>query len=88
MEIIRESETFGTKLRTINTNKRGPKFQETWAVASQEDCYRKAPGLTYFLYSELEADIQRELEENDRATGLCFKRYKETLSRKVIVCIR
>lgn len=31
-------------------------------MASQEDCYRKAPGLTYFLYSELEADIQRELE--------------------------
>lgn len=73
-------------------------------MASQEDCYRKAPGLTYFLYSELEADIQRELEvcevlrrhthpnlttyygcreENGRATGICFKRYKETLSGKV-----
>ncbi|KAJ5193582.1 hypothetical protein N7449_009724 [Penicillium cf. viridicatum] len=92
------------KLRTINTNERGPKVQETWAVGSQEDGYLKALCLTDFLYSELEYDIQRELEvcevlrrhphpniatyygcrgENGRATGLCFKRYKETLSGKV-----
>lgn len=73
-------------------------------MASQEDCYLKALGLTDFLYSELKHDIQRELEvrevlrrhpnpniatyydcreEVGRATGLCFKRYKETLSAKV-----
>ncbi|KGO42782.1 hypothetical protein PEX1_084530 [Penicillium expansum] len=82
----------------------GPKVQETWAVASEKDYYLKAPGLTDFLYSELEDGIQRELEvcevlrrhprpniatyygcrgENGRATGICFKRYKETLSGKV-----
>ncbi|KAJ6127724.1 hypothetical protein N7471_008941 [Penicillium samsonianum] len=91
-------------LRAVKINDRGPKVQETWAVASEEDCYLKAPDLIDFLYSELEDNIQCELEvcevlrrhphpniatyygcreENGRATGLCFKRYKETLWGKV-----
>ncbi|KAI2714272.1 hypothetical protein CBS147354_7441 [Penicillium roqueforti] len=91
-------------LRTITTNDRGPKMQDTWAVASEEDCYLKTPGVVDFLYSKLEDDIQCELkvgevlrrhphpniatyygcrEENGRATGLCFKRYKESLTEKV-----
>lgn len=52
----------GSLRRTINTNERGPKVQETRAVASQEDCYLKAPGLTDLMFSELEDDIQRDLE--------------------------
>lgn len=52
----------GSLRRTINTNERGPKVQETRAVASQEDCYLKAPRLTDLMFSELEDDIQRDLE--------------------------
>ncbi|CAG7944733.1 unnamed protein product [Penicillium nalgiovense] len=92
------------KSTTIEMNEIGPKNQDTWAVASEEDCYLKAPDITDFTRPDLDDDIQRELEvcevlrghphpniaiyygcreENDRATGLCFKRYRDTLSRKV-----
>ena len=92
------------KLTTIKTNERGPKIHDTWAVASVEDCYIKAPNISDFIRPDLEDDIQRELEvcevlrrhphanittyygcrqENGRATGLCFKRYEDTLFRKV-----
>jgi serine/threonine protein kinase len=92
------------KLTIIKTHDRGPKIQDTWALASQEEYYLKAPAVNDFIHSDLERTIQRQIEiwevlrrnphpniaiyygcreENGRVTGLCFKRYTQTLFNKV-----